>query len=97
MTDYGLVYHKSMNCSYLELSIQAVSASEIENLRNESGGKYHPCESCGEEAVTGGRVFITNYGNRYHTSLDCNKVKRNIYAVPLDEVYGLGGCSKCVR
>lgn len=97
VTDYGLVYHKSMNCTYLELSIQAVSASDIENLRNESGGKYHPCESCGEKIVTGGRVFITNYGDRYHTSLDCSKVKRNIYAVPLDEVYGLGGCSKCVR
>lgn len=97
VTDYGLVYHKSMNCTYLELSIQAVSASEIEHLRNESGAKYYPCESCGEEVVTAGRVFITDYGNRYHTSLDCSKVKRNIYAVPLDEVYGLGGCSKCVR
>ena len=97
VTDYGLVYHKSMNCTYLELSIQAVSVSEIEHLRYESGAKYYPCESCGEEVVTAGRVFITDYGNRYHTSLDCSKVKRNIYAVPLDEVYGLGGCSKCVR
>lgn len=97
VTDYGLVYHKNMNCTYLELSIRAVSASDIENLRNESGAKYYTCESCGGGVVTAGRVFITDYGNRYHTSLDCSKVKRNIYAVPLDEVYGLGGCSKCVR
>ena len=97
VTDYGLVYHKSKNCTYLELSVRAVSASDIEKLRNESGSKYYPCESCGGGVVTGGRVFITDYGNRYHTSLDCSKVKRNIYAVPLDEVYGLGGCSKCVR
>jgi hypothetical protein len=97
VTDYGLVYHKSMNCTYLELSIQAVRASEIDTLRSESGAKYYPCESCGEGPVTSGRVYITNYGNRFHTSLDCSKVKRNIYAVPLDEVYGLGGCSKCVK
>ena len=97
VTDYGLVYHKSMNCTYLELSLQAVRASEIESLRSESGAKYYPCEFCGEGPITAGRVYITDYGNRFHTSLDCSKVKRNIYAVPLDEVYGLGGCSKCVK
>ena len=97
VTDYGLVYHKSMSCTYLELSIQAVSASEIENLRSESGAKYYPCELCGNDAISAGRVYITNYGTRYHTSLECSKVKRNIYAVPIDEVYGLGGCSKCVK
>lgn len=97
VTDYGLVYHKSMNCTYLELSIQAVRASEVETLRSESGAKYHPCELCGNDVVNGDRVYITDYGTRYHTSLECSKVKRNIYAVPLDEVYGLGGCSKCTK
>lgn len=97
VTDYGLVYHKNMHCTYLELSIQAVSAADIEDLRNASGAKYYPCETCGNTLAEAGRVYITDYGNRYHMSLDCNKVKRNIYAVPLDEVYGLGGCSKCVE
>ena len=97
VTDYGLVYHKNMSCTYLELSIQAVGIADIENLRSESGGKYYPCESCGSDAVSAGRVYITDYGTRYHTSLECKKVKRNIYAVPLDEVYGLGGCSKCAN
>lgn len=97
VTDYGLVYHKSMSCTYLELSIQAISALEIEDLRNESGAKYYPCESCGSAGISNGRVYITDYGTRYHTSLECSRVKRNIYAVPLDEVYGLGGCSKCVK
>lgn len=96
ITDYGLVYHKNIHCTYLELSIQAVGCEEIEELRNESGGKYYPCESCGDEIVIGGRVYITSYGTRYHTSLECSRVKRNIYEVPIDEAYGLGGCSKCV-
>ena len=97
VTDYGLVYHKSMNCTYLELAIQAVRESEIESLRSDSGARYYPCESCGSNGISGDRVYITDYGTRYHTSLDCSKVKRNIYAVPLDEVYGLGGCSKCTK
>ena len=97
VTDYGLVYHQDMNCTYLELSIRAVDFSHIEDLRSQSGAKYYPCEACGEDVVIGGRVYITDYGNRYHTSLECGKVKRNIYAVPLEEVYGLGGCSKCVK
>lgn len=97
VTDYGLVYHENMHCTYLELSIQEVSWAEIDHLRNASGEKYYPCETCGSMSIAAGRVYITDYGNRYHVSLDCNKVKRNIYAVPLDEVYGLGGCSKCVK
>lgn len=97
ITDYGLVYHKDMSCTYLELSIQAVKTSEIENLRSESGAKYYPCESCGIDTISANRVYITDYGTRYHTSLECSKIKRNIYAVPLDKAYGLGGCSKCVQ
>lgn len=97
VTDYGLVYHKDKHCTYLELSIQSVSAGEVKNLRNASGGKYYPCEKCGGKAGEMGSVYITTYGTRYHSSLECNKIKRNVHEVPLDEVYGLGGCSKCVK
>ena len=97
ITDYGLVYHQDMYCTYLELSIRAVKPEEIETLRNQSGGKYYACSSCKNKEETEGILYVTDYGDRYHTSLECSKVKRNIYAVPLDEVYGLGGCSKCVN
>lgn len=97
VTDYGLVYHEDRNCSYLDLSMRAVKVEDVEDLRNQSGGKYYVCESCKNYLGSLGTVYITDYGNRYHTTLDCSKVKRNIYAVLLDEVYGLGGCSKCVK
>lgn len=97
ITDYGLVYHQDMYCTYLELSIQAVRVEEIEDLRNQSGGKYYACGSCSKEPCEAGVVYLTDYGDRYHNSLDCSKIKRNIYAVPLKEVYGLGGCSKCTK
>ena len=97
ITDYGLVYHKDMDCTYLELSVRGVKAEEIENLRNQSGGKYYACRFCKLTPATGDMLYITDYGNRYHNSLECSRIKRNVYAVPLNEVFGLGGCSKCVK
>lgn len=95
VTEYGLVYHKDLYCSYLEISVRGVRADEIEDLRNTSGGIYYPCGHC-EETAPGEVLYITDYGNRYHTSLDCQGVKRDVYVVPLKDVNGLGGCSKCV-
>ena len=97
VTDYGLVYHQDMSCTYLELSIKTIRSEDVESLRNQSGGKYYPCEYCDGKETEGNRMYVTDYGDRYHRSLDCSRIKRNIYPVPLDEVYGLGGCSKCVK
>lgn len=97
VTDYGLVYHRDMSCTYLEMSIRAVASESVDGLRNQSGGKYYPCSSCSKDLSLTGTWYVTDYGDRYHGSLDCKKIKRNIYAVPLAEAYGLGGCSKCVK
>lgn len=95
VTDYGIVYHNSLACGYLELSIRGVLENQVDEERNKSGEIYYPCETCGD-LEAGSVVYITDYGNRYHTSLDCSGLKRSIYMVPLSEVNGLGGCSKCV-
>ncbi len=97
VTDYGLVYHQDMSCTYLELAIRTVSAEQITDLRNQSGGKYTACGYCKGRAEETAVFYVTDYGEKYHTSLDCSRIKRNIYAVPLEEVYALGGCSKCVK
>ncbi len=97
VTDTGVVYHKDATCTYLDMSVQTVSKDSLEELRNESGGKYHPCETCKNAQPNNKDVYITAYGTRYHTSLECKKIKRNIYAISIDEAYGLGGCSKCVK
>ena len=93
VTETGLVYHRDYHCTHLELSIHMVLQSEIESLRNEGGGKYHPCQHCMKGA--GGGVYITDTGDRYHSSLSCSGLKRTIYAVPLSEVAGKGACSRC--
>ena len=95
VSDYGVVYHKSLTCSYLELSVRSVNASSIGTERNQSGGKYYPCEKC-DHISSGRMVYVTDYGNRYHTSLNCSGLKRTINLVSLEELNGIGGCSKCV-
>ena len=94
ITDTGNVYHKDYNCTYLKLSIQTVSLAAVPGMRNDSGGKYRCCERCGGGNMIGG-VYITNDGDRYHSSLTCSGLKRTIYAVALSEVEGKGACSRC--
>ena len=93
ITETGMVYHKNYQCTYLELSIHTVLPEEIDNLRNNSGGKYYPCEHCMRNGSKG--VYITDTGNRYHSSLSCSGLKRTVYAVPMSEVVGKGACSRC--
>lgn len=94
MTETGMVYHRDYHCSYLKPSVQLVPGAELERMRNKSGGKYYPCQNCGH-LLPGGAAYITDYGDRYHTSLGCSGLKRTIYAVPLSEAVGKGVCSKC--
>lgn len=95
VTETGLVYHRDYHCTYLELSIHMVPSDEVEGLRNTGGGRYHPCERCMRRGGNG--VYITDTGNRYHSSLSCSGLKRTVYAVPMSEAVGKGACSRCGR
>ncbi len=90
VTDYGIVYHSDISCTHLELSIRPVQSANIPSA-------YTTCEYCGEPSALQKTVYITEYGNRYHSTLNCQGLKRNIRAVPEKDVYGMGGCSKCVK
>ncbi|MCC8029034.1 MAG: hypothetical protein LIO75_04430 [Lachnospiraceae bacterium] len=91
ITPTGSAYHSTAECPYLKLSIQSVSLTQVNSLRNKSGGIYYPC-SC----YTGGSmVYITDYGTQYHGDLSCSGLKRTIYRVTLDEAGDRHACSKC--
>lgn len=94
LTKAGTVYHRDRNCTYLNPSVEMVSADAVSDRRNPSGGKYHPCELC-DGQLAGGQVYITSQGNRYHSRIQCSGLKRTIYTVPLSEAAGKGACSKC--
>lgn len=93
VTDYGTVYHRSLNCRHLKLSIRQSSLTEVEGMRNENGGKYTPCERCwkGEGHV----IYVTSDGNRYHASLNCSGLVRGIRTVLISETGGMPPCSVC--
>ncbi len=93
ITETGMVYHRSSQCTYLDLSIHMVGKKDVKMLRNKNGEKYKNCEKCGRKA--GGNVYITNHGNRYHKSIGCSGLKRKVYAIPISEALGKGECSRC--
>lgn len=93
ITQTGTVYHRNRNCTYLNPSVEIIYCEDVKEKRNASGAIYHACEQCGSNAA--GVVYITDYGNRYHTSLECSGLKRTVYSVPLSETGGRSPCSKC--
>ena len=94
ITPTGTVYHRARDCTYLKPSVRAVDASSLRGLRNDSGGKYYPCEACRPAAA--GIVYICSDGNRYHGSSTCRSLKRTILEVPLSSVEDhMRACSKC--
>lgn len=95
ITETGSVYHKTLSCKYLDLSIHGVLESEVPKIRNESGQKYQKCNICAEKNNINTKLYITDYGTCYHYDLNCSGLKRTIYKVHLSEVEGKGKCSKC--
>ena len=92
VAENGTVYHLSRSCTHLDLSIKPVDSSRVGDERNRSGGKYKRCEICGGGS---GTVYITEEGDRYHSSLTCSGLKRTIYEMPLSQVGGRRLCSRC--
>lgn len=97
VTETGRVYHRSRDCTYLKLSISQIKYSDLEPLRNKGGGKYKDCERCcvGKHFTAGDSIWITNYGDRFHSSRGCSGIKRNIREIWLSEAGGRTPCSKC--
>ena len=94
ITTSGRVYHRKRNCSYLNPSLHCATVNEVKERRNRDGEKYKCCEICGR-GNSSGICFYTEYGNRYHTSLQCSGLKRTVKCVKLSEVKGRRPCSRC--
>lgn len=97
VTTHGTVYHRNRDCTYLKLSISQILYGDLENVRNGSGGIYKQCEKCSQNKTfrNNEKVWIANYGDRYHSSRSCSGIKRTIKQINLTEVGKRTPCSKC--
>lgn len=95
VTKSGSVYHLDRDCSYLKLNISNVFYDDIDDLRNKWGEKYYPCDRCVDNKNIPGIVYVTEDGNRYHSSLECFCISRDVTIKKLSEVGGLRACSRC--
>lgn len=96
VTPYGTVYHRTLGCPYLDLSVWSVPTASVKELRNKNGGKYYTCTRCQTQNVLEQyRVYVTDYGTLYHSSMDCSALKRTVYRVSLDQAGGRRLCQKC--
>lgn len=93
VTPTGKKYHFSAECTYLRVRLQAMNLSEAEKKRNRDGEIYRPCEVCGGQGAS--TVYLTEWGNRYHTGTACRAIKKTVYRVPLWQTEGRTACSKC--
>ena len=88
VTAHGTVYHKSLKCTHLRLSVEQTTVTQAEARRNRYGAKYYA-------SGVGAAVYITDTGNRYHARLSCSGLKRTIREIPLSEAGKRKACSKC--
>lgn len=91
------VYHMSIICTHLNLSIQSVTFSDVPNFRNVYGGKYKACEKCVKQntPADSANVYIATDGNCYHRSMDCSGLTRNVTEARLSTLSGYRPCSRC--
>ena len=96
MTEYGTVYHESRACTYLNVVIRSVAASEVGKERNSSGRKYTLCERCDNRTATE-TVYVSAGGIRYHLVANCPALKRTVEEKNREDVAGIPACHKCGR
>lgn len=94
VTESGSVFHKDQGCTYLDLSVNQVSAGELSSLRNAYGERYTACSSCSRKQEPAGNVYITEKGRHYHNQETCSGLKRTVRLVKESEAAG-HACSRC--
>lgn len=94
VTTNGTVYHKDRGCNYLDLSIEKIFIDDLSGARNADGSIYKACSICGS-INSGSVVFVTKYGDRYHSDILCSGLRRTIEAIPISQVGARTPCKKC--
>lgn len=95
------VYHNNITCNRLVKRTEAVSYHDIDNYKNDNNQKYNKCNYCFNDINISSNtlVYITTYGNKYHSYESCPLMTAYISIVPSSyiEEYGLRLCEICNR
>lgn len=89
VTPTGQVYHTTTNCPSLSIKISKYIYEDCKE-------KYKKCSLCVSEIPNAkDSVFITEDGLKYHISLRCSGLTRNIITTDLSSIGDLPECSRC--
>lgn len=93
------VYHNNIQCNRLVKQTESVYFHDIDNHRNDDNKKFDKCDYCFKNIniLNNTIVYITKYGNRYHSYSSCPLMTAYISIVPSSyiEEYGLRLCEIC--
>ena len=95
VTKTGQVYHASLSCRVIDLSIKSTSLDGIPALRGKNGQKYYECSRCKWKDDKKERVYYTDYGELYHKDIACTALKRTVEKIRLEDINGRRPCSFC--
>lgn len=98
ITKTGSVYHVTKECSHLLLHIRKISYKALSVEKNCYGKKYSRCTMCVRKSLSAGEdIFVTEDGTKYHSSLMCSGLTRNIIIVEKSKIENMSPCSRCVE
>lgn len=100
MTETGTKYHTHSDCSHLSLSIQETTYGQVGYQRNKQNGRYTKCQVCARTATltSNSMLYITDDGDRYHTSRQCSGLRRTVREISISEVpAGVSCCMRCEK
>ena len=95
ITPNGTVYHTTPSCRILDIRIQSVNLSQIEEERGKNGQKYYSCSRCKDMSGENDVVYCTDYGTLYHMDISCSALKRTVNKVKREEIENRNPCSFC--
>ena len=89
ITTTGTVYHTNRECTHIRLSVMQAVFGLVKN-------SYSKCHICGETPGSDSAiVYITEEGDRWHSSLSCSGLKREVIEIDINEVGDRELCSRC--
>lgn len=90
VTKHGTVYHTSLSCSHI---CRKISGGHVKEILDKN--KYDACEKCIKKGEVPSVLYVTVYGNKYHSSLNCSGLKRTVQTVNKEETEGMELCRRC--